>query len=387
MVPVSVAAPVPVLSVAPPLDVVTPSMEWWDEAFLPKEVRESRRISKAAADKDDFSLLAAGNNKTHRYVQHPVPVKPLGGDKGPLQSLPMFLTKKEQKKLRKATRAEREREKRDKQMMGLIPAPEPKFTLSNFMKVLGDQAVADPSKVELRVMQQMQQRVLNHEMRNAAAKLTPKERKEKKVRKLHEDTSRSVSVAAFRVTDFSNLKHRFKVDVNAQQHFLSGIVLLCQDPPMGLNLVVGEGGPKGIRKFVRLMTERIRWTDSSAAGDHFQGNNDGDGNDDDDDDEEEEEEEGVGAVAEREQGNKYSSSGAVDGSATRDNSDNRCDLLWSGILPKRSFTGFKFQEAKSALACRRLLEGKGLGHYWDMCEKADESRLSALLPEDDFTFG
>ncbi len=50
--------------------------------------------------------------------------------------------------------------------MGLIAPPEPKFKLSNFMKVLGDQAVADPSKVEQRVMQQMRQRQLNHEMRN-----------------------------------------------------------------------------------------------------------------------------------------------------------------------------------------------------------------------------
>jgi hypothetical protein len=90
-------------------------------------------------------------------------------------------------------------------MMGLIPAPEPKFKLSNFMKVLGDQAVADPSKVELKVLQQMQQRVLNHEMRNQAAKLTPQERKEKKIKKIREDTSKCVSVAVFVVKDFSNL--------------------------------------------------------------------------------------------------------------------------------------------------------------------------------------
>ena len=73
-------------------------------------------------------------------------VKPLGGEK-PEEPLPVFLTKKERKRVRKAAREEKEREKRDKMMMGLIPAPEPKFKLSNFMKILGDQAVADPSKV------------------------------------------------------------------------------------------------------------------------------------------------------------------------------------------------------------------------------------------------
>ena len=54
------------------------------------------------------------------------------------------------KRIRKTGREEREREKRDKMMMGLLPPAEPKFKLSNFMKVLGDQAVADPSKVEMK---------------------------------------------------------------------------------------------------------------------------------------------------------------------------------------------------------------------------------------------
>jgi pre-mRNA processing factor 3 (PRP3) len=54
----------------------------------------------------------------------------------------MYLTKKERKRIRKTAREERERDKRDKMMMDLLPAPEPKFKLSNFMKVLGDQAIA-----------------------------------------------------------------------------------------------------------------------------------------------------------------------------------------------------------------------------------------------------
>ena len=76
--------------------------------------------------------------------------------------------------------------------------------------------------MEQRVIQQMRQRELNHEMRNQARALTPAERKEKKRKKLHEDTSREVHVAVFRVRDFSNLKHRFKIDVNAQQLNLTG---------------------------------------------------------------------------------------------------------------------------------------------------------------------
>ena len=75
------------------------------------------------------------------YVQHPVAVRAIGGERAEVP-LPMYLTKKERKRIRKTAREEREREKRDKMMMGLLPAPEPKFKLSNFMKVLGDQAIA-----------------------------------------------------------------------------------------------------------------------------------------------------------------------------------------------------------------------------------------------------
>jgi len=168
----------------------------------------------------------------------------------------MYLTKKERKRIRKQARAGRENEKRDKIMMGLIPAPEPKFKLSNFMKLIGDQAVADPSKVEQRVMQQMRERIMTHEMKNLAAKLTPAEKRKKIQRKNQEDTSRQVHVAVFRVGNFSNPRHRFKVDVNAQQHFLSGLVVLNQENKEKCNVIITEGGPKGIRKMVNLMTNR-----------------------------------------------------------------------------------------------------------------------------------
>lgn len=48
-------------------------------------------------------------------------------------------------------------------------------------------------------MEQVQARVMNHEMRNAARKLTPAERKDKQRRKLEEDTSKQVPCAVRRV--------------------------------------------------------------------------------------------------------------------------------------------------------------------------------------------
>ena len=372
--------------IPPPPETHVPTMEWWDEAFLKKDKRDNRKASKFLSEQNDFEYLLLENNKFYKFVQHPIPVKPLGGEKI-ITTIPMYLTKKERKKIRKSTRAEREQEKRDKILMGLIPVPEPKFKLSNFMKVLGDQAVADPSKVELKVLQQMQQRVLNHEMRNLAAKLTPQERKEKKVKKLHEDTSRCVHVSLFSVKDTSNLKHRFKIDVNAQQHFLTGLVLLC--PSEQRNLVVVEGGPKGVRKFVKLMKNRIKWSEKGTSlpkpsqllsvGNESYNYSDEVGDvsdlhqnevvvDEEEDkvevennDEEEEEEEGS---------NIYGTDVVTDGNDQLSN--NRCDLLWQGIIPKRIFTGFKFQECKSSSIAKKLLEAKNVSHYWDMVMRSDE---------------
>jgi U4/U6 small nuclear ribonucleoprotein PRP3 len=274
-------APITLMSsvmVPPYPDPVMPVLEWWDEAFLPKERRDLRKISKAATSEiDDVQLLAVQNARTYKLVQHPVPVKPIGGDKGVALALPMYMTKEERKKLRRTTRKQRELEKRDKMMMGLIPAPEPKFKLSNFMKVLGDQAVADPSKVEMKVLQQMQQRVLNHEMRNQAAKLTPQQRKEKRLRKLQEDTSRAVHVAVFRVKDFSNLKYRFKVDVNAQQRFLSGVGTYCLFHSLPLFRMIKRTSdvPMLYRRYVLCMNSaalhRGRGSQSGGGGGRSEG--------------------------------------------------------------------------------------------------------------------
>lgn len=167
------------LNVPPPIDegLVVPIVEWWDEAFLPKDPNVKKQMQLLALEggpsiakplskqeptlqptklastqnaeteqqtqehsvvslHDFLRLLSIFNCKTHKYIQHPVPPKPLGGERAE-EPLKAYLTKKERKRLRKQVREEREREKRDKMMMGLIAPPEPKFKLSNFMKILG----------------------------------------------------------------------------------------------------------------------------------------------------------------------------------------------------------------------------------------------------------
>lgn len=112
--------------------------------------------------------------------------------------MPVFLTKKERKKLRRQNRRETWKEEQEKIRLGLEPPPEPKLRISNLMRVLGTEAVQDPTKIEAHVRQQMAKRLKAHEDANAARRLTADQRREKKARKIKEDTSLGVYVSVYR---------------------------------------------------------------------------------------------------------------------------------------------------------------------------------------------
>ena len=66
------------------------------------------------------------------------------------------------------------------------------------MRVLGTDAVQDPTKVEKHVRMQMAKRQRAHEQANAARKLTTEQKKEKRIRKLKENTSDTVHITMYR---------------------------------------------------------------------------------------------------------------------------------------------------------------------------------------------
>lgn len=63
--------------------------------------------------------------------------------------VPIHLTPKEKKKLKKMKREEKQKDKQERVKLGLMPPPLPKIKLSNYMNVLGKEAIADPSRVEM----------------------------------------------------------------------------------------------------------------------------------------------------------------------------------------------------------------------------------------------
>lgn len=115
-----------------------------------------------------------------------------------LPRLQVHLTKKEAKRLRRMNRQEIQREQAEKIRLGLERAPEPKVKLSNLMRVLGNDAIQDPTKMEAMVRNQVAERLRKHQESNADRKLSKKERADKKALKIMEDTSVYVYVAVYK---------------------------------------------------------------------------------------------------------------------------------------------------------------------------------------------
>jgi len=47
------------------------------------------------------------------------------------------------------------------------------------------------------------------------------------------------------------------------------------------------------------------------------------------------------------------------------NPNNECHLVWQGTVIKRHFKGFVFQSCETADQARKVLNAKGVAHYWD----------------------
>lgn len=288
-----------------------PDIEWWDSFIIAKD---SYDVTPESVERNAMEGIT-------NLVEHPIQLKP-PADPTKEITIPVYLTKRERKKLRRQSRQEAQRELQEKIRIGLAPQPEPKVRMANLMRVLGMEAVQDPTKVEAHVRAQMAKRQRAHEEANAARKLTTEQRRDKKIRKIQEDTSLGVNVAVYRVRDLSNLSHKFKIETNAKQLFMTGFVVLYKD----CNVVVVEGGPKQQRKFKRLMLHRIKW---SGGQKHAK--------DEDDSDEEEEAEK-----------------------------TNKCVLVWEGTVLTRAFAEMKFKTCPTESFANEQFKKCGVGHYWDL---------------------
>jgi len=121
-------------------------------------------------------------------------------------------------------------------------------------------------------------------------------------------------VALFRINDLSHSQKRFKVDKNAQQLNLTGVVLIFPT----FSMVVVEGGQKAINQYKKLMLRRIDWTDNT-----------------------------------RQDGTEVSTV------------DNKCLLVWEGQARDRQFKNFHFITCRTDAKLKETLSRYNVQHYWD----------------------
>lgn len=289
-----------------------PNIEWWDFAVL-NEVNYD--CLNKLTDSDLKEKI-----KINRLIEHPVQMKPpTQSDKKVIPAV--MLTAKERKKLRRQNRSEALKEEQEKIRLGLIAPPEPKVKISNLMRVLGTEAVQDPTKVEEYVRNQMAKRQKVHEEANAARKLTDAERAAKKKRKIMENTANGVNVSVFRVKDLSDPAVKFKIEANCNQLHMTGTVLLCKN----LNVVVVEGGPKQQKKFKRLMLNRIKWSELNSRKKEENTNDE-------------------------------------------PKEKNTCHLVWEGMVKSRAYGPMIFKTCPTATFAREYFKKVNCEHYWDIAQ-------------------
>jgi U4/U6 small nuclear ribonucleoprotein PRP3 len=230
-----------------------PDIEWWDEGLV--DGKDYAHID----DPKRLKLDTSDSIITH-YIQHPVLLEPPQEKNVPAPK-PMFLTAKEQAKLRRQRRMVDLKEQQAKIRLGLEPAPPPKVKKGNLMRVLGEEAVKDPTAVEARVNREIAERHTKHLDTNEDRKLTKEQKLEKLALNQEKDAAKGIHIMVFKINSLANGSHRFKIAKNAEQYALTGICIM--NPRF--NLVIVEGGEHSIRQYKKLMLSRIDWTESSPT--------------------------------------------------------------------------------------------------------------------------
>lgn len=287
-----------------------PDVEWWDAQFM-----LDGEMSYDNLDRNLDSILTPNNEDDaliSNLVQHPVPIEP-PFETSEIKANPLKLTKKEQKKARRLRRLQEQKDKQEKIRLGLLPPEPPKVKLSNMMRVVGQEAVLDPTSMEKSIRKQVQERLEKHLRDNEERKLTDEERSMKRIAKFNEDTSNGMKVCIYRIKGGDiGPSSRFKIKANALQNHLVGVGVEKEN----MSVIIVGGGPKGTRRFTRLMLERMKWNNDSAI--------------------------------------------------PSKNDSIECAMIWTGQLSQLDFTTFKIFQCDSESSAREHLGP--YSNYWDLAK-------------------
>ena len=307
-----------------------PDIEWWDEGLIQggnyDQIEDLETLKLSTAD----SIIT-------EYIQHPVPIEP-PQDRHIAPPKPMYLTTKEQKKLRRQRRMADLKEKQAKIRLGLEPAPPPKVKKGNLMRVLGEEALQDPTAVEARVNREIAERHQKHLQENEDRKLTKEEKRQKLATNREKDAQKGIHVLVFKIESLANGQHRYKIGINAEQYGLTGVCIMHPT----FNLVVVEGGEYSLGKYKKLMLNRIDWSENAPSRDR---------------------EGAQGAV--RDWLKAEDESGTL-----KDMSLNKCTVIFEGEAKGRAFRKWGSKVCETDTEARDILGRTKMESFWVMAKNS-----------------
>lgn len=295
-----------------------PYIEWWDIPFLKNGDRRGIKYNNINKENVNYKDEDSEDNPITSYIQHPVPIESPWVRLIP-QPKPLFLTKKEMRRLRRNRRMILMKEKQDKIKLGLEPIPKPKVKLKNLMNVLTNETIKNPTEVEMRVRKEIKEREDQHNFMNEERKLNKEDKNEKNERKNEEDKKRGIFRYIFKIDRLINPKHKYKVNMNAIQLMIKGVCLNYQN---GKSLVIVESGFKNIEKFKKLMLRRINWKENEIP-------------------------KGTNGDFELE-----------------DLKNNECELLWEGEIIEGKFQKWSVYDYQDEEEIIEFLDKFGMENYW-----------------------
>lgn len=308
-----------------------PEIEWWDEGIV------ANGHDYSAIDTPNGLKIDTPDSIITRFLQHPVALNP---PQEKLMAPPkaMYLTAKEQAKLRRQTRMANLKEHQAKIRLGLEAPDPPKVKKGNMLRVLGDAALADPTAVEARVTREIAEREQKHLLQNQERKLTKEATLEKLGQNQVKDAEKGIHVSVYKILSLANGRHRFKISKNAEQQALTGICI--QNPKF--NLVIVEGGQHSIAFYKKLMLNRVDWTENTAP---------------------------IAAVRE---GNKEAQSEWLRAENERgelkDLSTNECVLVWEGEEKGRAFKRWGSKICETDQEAKDVLRKSKMENFWTLAK-------------------
>ncbi|KAI9886045.1 MAG: hypothetical protein M1823_002165 [Watsoniomyces obsoletus] len=325
-----------------------PEIEWWDEGLV-------NGSSYSALDDASNLKIDTPDSIITVYVQHPILIEP-PQDKNMPAPKPMYLTSKEQAKLRRQRRMADLKEQQAKVRLGLEPAPAPKVKRGNLMRVLGEEAVRDPTAVEARVNREIAERASKHEQINEERKLSKEQRHEKINVNQEKDAQKGIHACVFKIDNLANGRHRYKININATQNALTG---QCISHPR-FCLVIIEGGEHSVANYKKLMLNRIDWTENSPSIDRSDDKTTaaggGDKRNNNDKSKKDKEAMATWLKAEDEKGN------------LKDLSLNKCILIWEGEVKQRGYKRWGRSVCETDAEAKEILTRGKYENFWTLAK-------------------